>query len=831
MSAQPSCIHRSPAVAVVPFVPSAVLFLALCTVARIVDAQARNSLFDLSCTKTWSTAALSSDRTGLAATSISSAGLALFGGGSVNSQGVANVDIFNSKTNQWSTAVLSIGRYYFAATSVQSLALFAGGATASLLTTSVNTVDIYDSDKGTWTTAQLTAPVWGLAATSLPTLALFGGGANAVLQQMSAIVDIYNAASNTWSTAALSVGRYALAATSLPDAGLAIFAGGKTQSAECLNVDIFNSNTNSWTTAVLSVARFSLAATSLPNAGLAIIGGGTVNGGGSSNTVDIYNGTSNSWSTAVLSSGRSSLGASSMPNAGLALFGGGSGSAVVDIFNSTANGWTTAALSVAQSVVATSLQLPNAELVLFAGGATVDIYNVSCIADAPATSAPAPTTTVPATSAPAPATSAFPNATFAPSTSSPLPVPPLLPVPASPIPSYIVAAAAVTSSHFPRALELVQFLALYCTSLSSQQQNHVSQFQVASFTHISSQGEYCKICPGFCLKPSVLLLSTFALMISFCAVGIVVVLFDSYRARKSTVTDSISSGYMQDRLLAAEAASPAGHSYSSMRRKVAVFCVKYFRGLIETASSYLLMPCIFVFVMNAWPSSFAKTDVKDRVMIIALPIVTLLLRSLVIRQRVVNLSSSDQKQLSAGSVGSFANAVIFGVFFNQARHDQQSDDHQSTPSFASATLPQYLVLATLALQLIVQTVIRSRATEVSIFDNTDWPWSSASTKASSVTFTFNDLATRLVVGSIKRNSKAAAIAVLKFILLNYLALSQMTMVVSGLASSAATSWISIETSSVVIGIIPLITSGAMFLYNAVRSIRNLWRCCSTRGSH
>jgi hypothetical protein len=70
------------------FAPSAAMFLGLlCAVVTMVDAQARDSVLDKSCTRTWNNAALSQDRTGLAATSILSAGLALFGGGSVNGQG------------------------------------------------------------------------------------------------------------------------------------------------------------------------------------------------------------------------------------------------------------------------------------------------------------------------------------------------------------------------------------------------------------------------------------------------------------------------------------------------------------------------------------------------------------------------------------------------------------------------------------------------------------------------------------------------------------------------------------------------------------------------
>ena len=48
--------------------------------------------------------------------------------------GVSNaVDVYNSATGAWSTAQLSVARYFLAATSVGKLAMFAGGATASVL--------------------------------------------------------------------------------------------------------------------------------------------------------------------------------------------------------------------------------------------------------------------------------------------------------------------------------------------------------------------------------------------------------------------------------------------------------------------------------------------------------------------------------------------------------------------------------------------------------------------------------------------------------------------------------------------------------------------------
>ena len=81
----------------------------------------------------------------------------------------------------------------------------------------------------------------------------------------------------------------------------------------------------------------------------------------------------------------------------------------------------------------------------------------------------------------------------------------------------------------------------------------------------------------------------------------------------------------------------------------------------------------------------------------------------------------------------------------------------------------------------------------------------------------------------KSASSTATIAAAKFILLNYVPLSQMAMVAAGLASSGAVSPPSIETSSVVIGCIPLITSSALLLRNMVKMVTFLRKKWCGRG--
>ena len=349
----------------------------------------------------------------------------------------------------------------------------------------------------------------------------------------------------------------------------------------------------------------------------------------------------------------------------------------------------------------------------------------------------------------------------------------------------------------------MQFLSIYCSSLSSRQQDHVTDFQVASFTGISfSRSQYCRVCPGLCLQPVALVVPTFALLSLLFALGSAVMIYDACHSRHS---GRVSSS-VRDRLLDTSVASTAAPCCPSSWRKITAFCVRYFRSLIETCSSYVLIPCTFVFMMNLETSSFNRADSSERAMIVALPVVMLLFRALAIRQRVVDMTKADQKQLLASSVCSCFVAAVFGLYFNRAK-----DARLSASSFASETAPQYICLAVLAVQLVVQTTIRLTAVEASIFDETNWPWSS-SRFPTSIAKSSVPVTTR----SPEIASTGIVMVIAKFLLLNYITLSQIAMVAVGLITGASSSSLDDNSSGTVIGVIPLVSSGILLLHNLVK---------------
>jgi hypothetical protein len=530
------------------------------------------------------------------------------------------------------------------------------------------------------------------------------------------------------------------------------------------------------------------------------------------NTTDVFDSATGQWSTAELSVARYLMGAVSVGP--FALFGGGtnvwgalqcrkriscSNDCVCDRCD-LIGGWFATLSDVRLSLVWLFFHAQH----FSAGSETrvvaVDIYQI--IAPPIPTAAPPPPNT----------TSSLPPP---PITTAALPV--SLPASSSPIPAFISFGAAATSGHLPRVLELLQFLSLYCTSLSLPHQNRLNDFQISSFTHIaSSKSEYCKVCPGSCVQPLVLVVPTLAVVVSLFVLGLVPVIHDAHNSSHNSKIVSPD----KNRLLEGSGALSERSSSTRplLRRTIAIFCLRYMRGFLETCSSYMLMPCTFVFVLNVRTSSFAQADSSDRAMIVMIPVFMLLFRALVIRQRVVNLTLSDQKLLCASSACSCAIAVVLSVSYNQS---------QSNPSFSPNTSPQYTVLALLAFQLLVHTFIRLKATDVSFFDNTDWPWSNASSAFPEM-FSFRELRVRLVMGSIRRASSTFAIAVAKFLLLNYMILSQMIMVSIGLASSRPSSSLSIETSSILIGSVPLITSGVLLLYNLAKFTKFVFKKCARK---
>ncbi len=467
---------------------------------------------------TWTDSTLAAPRAYLAATSLPCHGLALFAGGTSSVGDCTSldiVDIFNASTASWSTAVLSVGRFWLAAASLPSLGLafFAGGKTACQASP-VDVVDIFNASNRSWSTAALGVGRWCLAAASLPHhgLVFFAGGHPSVtFLTFASVVDVLNSTSGSWSTMNLSIARSDIAASSLPSQGLVFFAGGQNRCVDApivlceasKTVDIFDAKSLSRSTAAFRVARFALAGSFVPDSGMALFAGGcnASYSNSSSNIVDIYNWSDGSWNSASMSRSRTFLMSASLPNYALAIFSGGAdgcagasawnSSNQVDIFDATSGFWSTAIRSVPrQSLAATSL--PDHGLAMSAGGlqsiqnlngSLVGVYsNVVDIFTA-ASSPPFTTTPQPPSS-----TITSTISTTAPPTSLPPPVPNPVPRPPiiNPIPTWIVIAAAATSSRLPRALELVQFLTIYCTSLSSEQQLRVSAFQVAPIMHIPS---------------------------------------------------------------------------------------------------------------------------------------------------------------------------------------------------------------------------------------------------------------------------------------------------------------------------------------------------------
>jgi hypothetical protein len=389
------------------------------------------------------------------------------------------------------------------------------------------------------------------------------------------------------------------------------------------------------------------------------------------------------------------------------------------------------------------------------------------------------------------------------------------------VPLWIVGSAAASSGHFPRVLELVQFLSIYCTTLASQQQQTITAFQIGSFTGalVTSRQEYCGICPGYCLQPLVLVMPTFALLSSLSVIMSVTHVCIRRAAAKATISAT-------DHLLAGESAVVAPvamHRPITLRQKLVDFAIRYYRNLIEMSSSYVLIPAMFVFVLNAWPSSFFEAGVWDRVMTVMIPVLALYFRAFVILKQFVDLTSDDQKQLFVSSACYCCIAVTLGAFFMLNRDALYANPNSPFPSHV---LPQCIVLALLIIQLIAHTIIRHKSTKPSALATVQLPWRVPGYDSSSTS-------SRVAVRMMRFARCAAITSAAQFLINNYLALSQIAMVTAGLISSFAP-WSSGSRSyaaSVAIGSIPLVISGVLLLRAAARCMGcALHACCGRKES-
>jgi hypothetical protein len=380
------------------------------------------------------------------------------------------------------------------------------------------------------------------------------------------------------------------------------------------------------------------------------------------------------------------------------------------------------------------------------------------------------------------------------------------------------AAVAVSSGHIPRVLELVQFLSVFCSSLSSRQQDRVSVFQIASLTGFAlSKSNACQICPSRCMDPSVMVEPTFALICILAAITSMFIGFDAFKARKSPLSAN------RDRIVPPDDGDASKAVPASMPRRIVSIGMRCSRLLIEMATSYVLMPATFVCVLNIGPVTFAKADASKRFMTISTLAIAPVLRTIVIHKRFVNMTSADQKQLHVTSVCSCFISVVLGVFFVQNRQM-----YQPGASFASDTPAQFTVLAFLMLQLAVHSVIRLRASQASVLDNINMPWRNAAGQGAAENISFDELRVRLVKSSVRNLFASSVTTAANFVLMNYLSLSQIMMVLAGLTSSSETSISRIEAAAIAIGVIPLVNSGLLLLHMALKLALWLWRKAVSR---
>lgn len=342
-------------------------------------------------------------------------------------------------------------------------------------------------------------------------------------------------------------------------------------------------------------------------------------------------------------------------------------------------------------------------------------------------------------------------------------------------------------------------------------------FQTGSLTGaLFSQSDICRVCPGFCVQPLSLLLPTFAALSGLVVIAVILEIIKVCDAGRNRNIHNTERSFRD--FLLSSVDTPSRDSVSrvpaSKCLRISAFCIRFLRGVTEACSSYMLLPTVFVFVVNVWPTSFAQASTLQRVIIIAMPVIALLLRVFVIRRLFVEMSHNDQVVLYVQSIINCSVSVVLGVYFIKDR-----DWRQENASFMPNMAPQYFVLALFSIQLILQTIIRRKSTEPSLLDDIKWPcWPAHHAFASSSGYT-----------TVSNTGSGAAfvLSTVEFVILNHLTLSQMAIVITGLASVELSGYRKND-ATVAMGVIPLVSSGFLLLTSAIKVFKFMFRVAKQR---
>jgi hypothetical protein len=121
----------------------------------------------------------------------------------------------------------------------------------------------------------------------------------------------------------------------------------------------------------------------------------------------------------------------------------------------------------------------------------------------------------------------------------------------------------------------------------------------------------------------------------------------------------------------------------------------------------------------------------------------------------------------------------------------------------------------LVAQLATACFIRNKATEPSLLEDVKWPWrqssSSSVTRSNPSQTCASFLSLPIAIGPFRTTVASVAKCTAEFTILNHVALSQIVMVITGLASSGLASSSSIRNATTVIGYVPLVVSGLLLL--------------------
>jgi N-acetylneuraminic acid mutarotase len=292
-------------------------------------------------TQTWADAgSLTTERCGPVAILLGDGRVLVVGGSAADGTILASAELYDPSSNTWASAGrLTYDRCcrYPVTLLDNGKVLVTGGTLGSYSGENLASAELYDPSTNSWSSAESMASARvDATATLLPTGRVLVAAGGYMVELDSA--ELYDPDSNTWAdTGSLSHERYVHSATRLAN-GKVLVLGGQDYSGglhALASAEVYDASTGTWSSAgSLAVGRWSPAVTLLPDGEVLVAGGADSDYGEFLTSAELYDPARNSWtSTGSLAVGRAGATATLLEDGTVLVMGGSETSTQIELWS------------------------------------------------------------------------------------------------------------------------------------------------------------------------------------------------------------------------------------------------------------------------------------------------------------------------------------------------------------------------------------------------------------------------------------------------------------------------------------------------------------------